>query len=181
MGSNHLTVVDPQGNVATVLHSCMSFPWSNGLFVDGISICAAGAHYGVGMPKPGERIHARICPTIIFRDKKPVLASGSPSVSLMQNILQNTVNILDFGLSPEESVHKPRFGGTSVSNPGATLIETDLKDTIVQKLKDTKIYLDIVNPWNWHHGSYEGVYIDPETGEKTACGDPRRAGQAEGL
>jgi gamma-glutamyltranspeptidase/glutathione hydrolase len=179
-GSNHLTVVDRLGNVATVLHSCMSFPWDNSLFVDGVSICAAGAHYGVGMPEPGGRIHARICPTIIFKDNKPVLASGSPSVSLMQNILQNTTNILDFGMNCEDSVHKPRFGGGSISQSGATLIETDMKAGIIQRLKDSGMRLDIVNPWNWHHGTFEGVYIDPETGDRAACADPRRAGGAEG-
>jgi gamma-glutamyltranspeptidase/glutathione hydrolase len=180
-GSNHITVVDPKGNVATVLHSCMSFPWSNGLFVDGISICAAAAHYAVGMPGPGERIHARICPSIIFKDKKPILSSGSPSISLMQNVLQNTINILDFGLTCETSVHKPRFGGSSLSTPGATLIEADMNPEIIQGIKAKKFKLDIVNPWNWHHGSFEGVHIDPVTRMKTACADPRRAGLAEGM
>src|SRR5690606_8751753 len=36
-GSNHLTVVDARGNIATVLHSVMSLPWSNGLIVDGVN------------------------------------------------------------------------------------------------------------------------------------------------
>lgn len=180
IGSNHLTVVDKLGNVATVLHSCMSFPWSNSLFVDGVSICAAGAHYGVGMPDPGQRIHARICPTILFKKNQPVLASGSPSVSLMQILPQNITNLLDFGMSPAESVLKPRFGGGSISNPGSNLIETDMKESIIKLLEENGVVLDRVNPWNWHHGSFEGVYISPDTGVRTACADPRRAGLAEG-
>lgn len=180
-GSNHLTVIDPKGNVATVLHSCMSFPWTNSLFVDGISICAAGAHYGVGMPEPGERIHARICPIIFFQNGKPVLAAGSPSVSLMENMLQNITNLLDFGLTCEESVMKPRFGGASISNPGARLIESDMKPEIIRLLQDKGMRLDKVNPWNWHHGTFEGIRIDPATRLRTACSDPRRAGGAEGM
>ena len=180
-GSNHLTVVDPEGNVATVLHSCMSFPWMNSLFVDGISICAAGAHYGVGMPKPGERIHARICPIIFFQDGKPVLAAGSPSVSLMENMLQNITNLLDFGLTCEESVVKPRFGGGSLSDPGTRLIESDMKREVIRFLQDKGMRLDQVNPWNWHHGTFEGIKIDPSTRLRTACSDPRRAGGAEGM
>ena len=82
VGSNHVTVVDGQGNAATILHSCMSLPWSNGLFVDGISICAAGAHFLRVMPKPGHRISAYVAPNIVFKNDKPILASGSPSVSL---------------------------------------------------------------------------------------------------
>ncbi len=180
-GSNHLTVVDSQGNVATILHSCMSFPWQNGLFVEGVSICASGAHYGVGMPGPGERIHARICPVIFFQDGRPVLSGGSPSVSLMENMLQNITNILDFGLSLRESVLKPRFGGMSISNPGLRLIEADMKPEIIRFLQERKMRLDIVNPWNWHLGTFEGIHIHPETRIRSACSDPRRAGGAEGL
>ena len=180
-GSNHVTVADKQGNVATVLHSCMSFPWSNGLFVEGVNICAAGAHYGVGMPDPGQRIHARICPVIIFKDKKPVLSAGSPSISLMENMMQNITNVLDFKMPLDEAVHKPRFGGSSLSMTGARIFETDLKPAILDRLRSLKWRLDVVNPWNWHHGTFEGIHIDPATRAMSACADPRRAGGAEGV
>lgn len=174
-------MVDARGNVATVLHSCMSFPWQNGLFVDGVSICASGAHYGVGLPRPGQRIHACICPIIFFRQGRPVLAGGSPSVSLMENMLQNITNILDFGFSCEDSVQRPRFGGMSISNPGLRLIESDMKTEITRFLQDKKMRLDVVNPWNWHLGTFEGIHIHPDTDIRSACSDPRRAGGAEGF
>ncbi|MGH9390581.1 MAG: gamma-glutamyltransferase, partial [Vicinamibacteria bacterium] len=180
LGSNHVTVVDGRGNVATILHSCMSLPWSNGLFVDGISICAAGAHFLRVMPKPGHRISAYVAPNIVFKNDRPVLASGSPSVSLLQNIFQNTVNILDFGVPIEESVHRPRFGGNSYTTEGAILIEADVNAGAREAAAAKGIRFEIVNPWNWNHGSFEGIYIDPVTGERRACGDPRRTAQAEG-
>ena len=178
-GSNHVTVVDKDGNVATILHSIMSWPWSNGMFVDGVSIVAAGAHYGMGLPKPGERINARICPTIILKNGKAVLSSGSPSISLMQNILQNTTNVLDFDISIRESVNLPRFGGDSLDMPGGMIIEADMPEKIQKSLKELGVKLDLVNPWNWHHGSFEGIYID-DKGVRHACGDPRRNSHAEG-
>jgi gamma-glutamyltranspeptidase/glutathione hydrolase len=180
VGSNHVTVVDGQGNVATILHSCMSLPWSNGLFVDGVNICAAGAHFLRVMPKPGHRISAYVAPNIVFKNDKPILASGSPSVSLLQNIFQNTVNILDFGIPIEESVHRPRFGGPSYTTPGATLVEADVSESAREGAAARGIRFEIVNPWNWNHGSFEGIYIDPVTSERKACGDPRRTAQAEG-
>ncbi|MEO8450796.1 MAG: gamma-glutamyltransferase, partial [Gemmatimonadota bacterium] len=97
-GSNHVTVVDEPGNVATILHSVMALPWSNGLFVGGFGVAASGGHFLRVMPKPGDRASAYVAPNILFKDGKPVLASGSPSVGLIANILQNTVNILDFGI-----------------------------------------------------------------------------------
>lgn len=179
-GSNHLTVVDAKGNVATVLHSVMSLPWTNTLYVEGVSICAAVLHYSSGIPAPGDRINARICPSIIFKGGKPVLASGSPSVSLMENILTNTINILDFGMLPEKAVHLPRFGGYSLNKTGSFLVENDYNPSIVSALEKLGLNFDRVRPWQWHLGSFEGIYIDPATGTRYACGDPRRAGQAYG-
>jgi gamma-glutamyltranspeptidase/glutathione hydrolase len=180
-GSTHVTVVDGAGNVATILHSCMSLPWSNGLFVDGINICASGGHFFRVMPKPGYRASAYVAPNIIFKNGRPILASGSPSVGLLANILQNIVNILDFGLPLEESVHIPRFGGRSLTDARANMIEVDLDERIRTEVAARGVPLEVVNPWNFHCGSFEGIHIDQSTGNLTACGDPRRAGQAEGV
>lgn len=177
-GSNHVTVVDAAGNVATILHSCMSYPWSNGLFAEGVSICAAGAHFLRVMPRPGHRISAYVAPNIFFRGDRPVLASGSPSVSLLQNILQNSLNILQFGVPVEESVNRPRFGGPSLTTPGAVLIEADFPETVREQVAERGVRFDVVNPWNWHHGSFEGIHLAAD-GTRRACGDPRRCSMAE--
>jgi gamma-glutamyltranspeptidase/glutathione hydrolase len=180
-GSNHVTVVDGAGNVATILHSCMSYPWSNGLFVEGVSICAAGAHFLRVMPRPGFRASAYVAPNILFKGGKPILASGSPSVGLLANIVQNTTNIVDFGIAIPESVKRPRFGGVSYTVPGASMIEVDIDEKIRKEVTDKDVSFEVVNPWNWHHGSFEGIFIDPETGVATACGDPRRCSMAEAV
>ncbi len=175
-GSNHVTVVDAAGNVATVLHSVMSMPFRTGIYVDGVYACASGVHLGSGPVEPGGRAHARICPNIFTRDGKPILASGSPSVSLTENIVQNSTNLLDFGLDLESSVHKPRFGGSSMNVPGALIVEADLAGEPVGRLEDAGAAVEVVNPWNWLCGSFEGVLIEEDGA--VACGDPRRTAQA---
>ena len=175
-GSNHVTVVDAEGNVATVLHSVMSMPFRTGIYVDGVYACASGVHLGSGPVEPGGRAHARICPNMFTKGGKPVLASGSPSVSLTENIVQNSVNLLDFGLDLETSVHKPRFGGSSMTVPGALIVEVDLAGAPVRRLEETGQTVEVVNPWNWLCGSFEGVLIEEDGA--TACGDPRRTAQA---
>ncbi len=176
-GSNHVTVVDADGNVATILHSCMSLPWSNGLFAGGVTVVAAGAHYMRVMPGPGDRISAYVCPNIVFDGERCVLASGSPSVSLLQNILQNSTNILDFGIPIGESVNRPRFGGGSYTSPGRLLVEVDLDEKVRDAAAKRGIAWDVVNPWNWHHGSFEGIFMAAD-GTAHACGDPRRNAMA---
>ncbi len=180
-GSNHVTVVDAAGNVATLLHSCMSLPWSNGLFVGGVTICASGAHFLRVMPKPGHRATAYVAPNMVFNQRgTPMLASGSPSVGLLANVIQNTTNIVDFGVPIAESVVRPRFGARSLDVPGATMVEADIGDEIINAVRDRGHAVDVVNPWNWHHGAFEGIHIDPDTGVRSACGDPRRCSKAEG-
>ncbi len=179
-GSNHVTAVDAHGNIATILHSCMSFPWSNGLFAGGGTIVAAGAHYFRVMPSPGDRISAYVCPNIVFDGERPVLASGSPSVGLLANILQNTVNILDFGIPIAESVTRPRFGGGSYTTPGKIMIEIDLDEKVRGAAAKRGIDWEIVNAWNWHHGSFEGIHM-AANGTAYACGDPRRNAMASAV
>lgn len=178
-GSNHVTVADRDGNIATILHSCMSLPWTNGLFAGGVSVCAAGAHFLRVMPKPGDRISAYVCPNIVFKSGKPILASGSPSVGLLANILQNTINILDFGLPIEESVHRPRFGGNSYERPGSIMVEVDVDPKLREEAAKRGVAWHVVNPWNWHHGSFEGIHVTE--GGYRACGDPRRNAMAIGV
>jgi gamma-glutamyltranspeptidase/glutathione hydrolase len=64
------------------------------------------------MPNPGDRGTCYVAPHIIFDAKdRPVLAAGSPSIGLIQNCVTNALNILDFGMDIETSVHQPRIGG----------------------------------------------------------------------
>jgi gamma-glutamyltranspeptidase / glutathione hydrolase len=183
-GSNHVTVVDKDGNVATVLHSVMSLPWTNGLIVDGVQMWAGAVHFLNNLPKAGSRGSCYVAPTIIFKNGAPVLAAGSPSVGLIQNIVQNTLNILDFGMDIDESVHTPRFGGPTMDafldpRPGTYYCEADIDESLRKQVAERGINFDVVNPWNLHSGSYEGVHLIDGVGY--ACADPRRAGAAEAL
>lgn len=185
-GSCHVTMVDPQGNVATALHSCMAYPWTNGLLVNGINIPASGTHFLRGeMPEPGHRPSTPLMPNMVFEDGQPVLASGSPGSGLVANVLQNTLNILEFDMDIKESVHRPRFGGPQSDDPGSiwqgpNAIEGDLDDDLIEELRSRGVDMQVVDQWNWHCGSFEGIHIT-EDGRLHACGDPRRAARAEGF
>ena len=184
VGSNHLTVVDAEGNVATALHSCMSQPWSNGLYVDGIGICAGGLHFLRTMPAPGERALVPIVPAMLARAEGPVLAFGSPSTGLLACALQNVVNIVDFGDDIATSVHRPRFGGpTNLPSLwyGDTMIEANFPEPVRRGAEKLGGRFSIVSPWNFLCGSFDGIVLDRDAGTLHACADPRRAGAAGGI
>lgn len=67
-----------------------------------------------------------ICANIFTKDDKPVLTSGPPSVSLTENIFQNSINMLDFGLDIETSVDKPRSGGSSMADASKLMFDADM-------------------------------------------------------
>jgi gamma-glutamyltranspeptidase/glutathione hydrolase len=181
-GSCHVTAVDAAGNVATLLHSCMSLPWSNGLFVDGVTIVASGAHFFRVMPDPGERASVYVAPNMVLKNGKPILASGSPSGSLLQNIVQNTTNMLDFGVPLVESINRPRFGNAYTPSGGALLaVEADFRSDVRDAVRKRGVDLAVVNPQNYGMGSFEGIWIDQTSGRRTARGDTRRCSMAEAV
>ena len=181
-GSCHATAVDAAGNVATVLHSCMSLPWSNGLFVNGVTIVASGAHFFRVMPGPGERASVYVAPNMILKGGRPVLASGSPSGSLLQNIVQNATNILDFSVPIEDSVNRPRFGNAYTAAGGLFLaVEADFRKDVRDAAIVKGLALATVNPRNFGMGSFEGIWIDPSSGRRRARGDARRCSMAEAV
>ncbi|MFD0848743.1 gamma-glutamyltransferase [Sphingosinicella xenopeptidilytica] len=175
-GSCHLTVIDRAGNIATALHSTLSLPWANGLFVHGVSICGPGNHFLNTMPKPGDRVTVLICPSMLFRGGRPFLAGGSPSTSLVCNLVQNITNIVDFGMPLAESVERPSFGGL-VDGQYRMTVETDLGDRLIGAAEAAGILVERVNPWSSRHGAFEAIHVS-EDGEAFACGDPRRTSVA---
>ena len=61
------------------------------------------------------------------------------------------------------------------------MVEADFNPKVVAEAGKKGVQLTTVNPWNWHHGAFEGIYIDQSTGTMIARGDPRRCSKAEGV
>jgi gamma-glutamyltranspeptidase/glutathione hydrolase len=60
--------------------------------------------------QPGKRMLSSMAPTIITRDGKPVLLTGSPGGSTIINtVLQVVLNVLDHGMDAETAVASPRI------------------------------------------------------------------------
>lgn len=174
-GTCAVTVADGQGNVACIVHSSNQSPFETGLWVKGVNLCALRTYGGI----PGERGLQGPAGMIIFKEGKPFLAGGSPSRSLTQCMLQNTINILDFGMPIDESVNRPRYGSL-VDKRGIT-IEKNYDERVWKAVEKRGVAFHVVNPWNFYHGAFEGIHVEPGSGMMIACGDPRRHSKAEGV
>ncbi|MGV9601174.1 gamma-glutamyltransferase [Streptosporangium sandarakinum] len=186
-GTIHISVVDGAGDVVSLTHPHMCSGFVNGLFCEGFQLSGGGSFFQRVMPGPGERASIYLAPNIVLRNGAPVIVSGSPSVSLVATILQNLVDLLDFGMSIEESVRAPRFGARPRTpergwEPG-NILEAGFDAALLREVREwarrERLWTRVINPWSPLTGNFEAIVLDPASGVARSCADPRRAGAAE--
>jgi len=127
-GSNttHYSVVDARGNAVSNTYT-LNFSYGVGLVAEGTGVllnnelddftAAVGASnayglvgYEANLPGPGKRPLSSMSPTIVLRDGKPVLVTGSPGGSrIISTVLQVIVNVLDYKMDVAAAVAAPRL------------------------------------------------------------------------
>jgi len=127
-GSNttHFSVVDSRGNAVSNTYT-LNFSYGVGLVADGTGVllnnelddftAAPGASNAFGLvgfeanlPGPGKRPLSSMSPTIVLKDGKPVLVTGSPGGSrIISTVLQVIVNVIDYGMDVAAAVAAPRL------------------------------------------------------------------------
>ena len=59
---------------------------------------------------PGKRMLSSMTPTVVLQNGKPFLVVGTPGgTTIPTSVYQTIINIIDFGLSTEDAVDKPKF------------------------------------------------------------------------
>jgi len=126
-GSNttHYSVVDSSGNAVSNTYT-LNFPYGVGLVADGTGVllnnelddftAAPGASNAFGLvgfeanlPGPGKRPLSSMSPTIVLKDGKPVLVTGTPGGSrIISAVLQVVVDVLDYKMDVAAAVAAPR-------------------------------------------------------------------------
>jgi gamma-glutamyltranspeptidase/glutathione hydrolase len=182
--SNHLTIVDAQGNWLTMLHTVFGTPFGTGLVVDGISVNSGNIMYFPGPAHgTGKRISTPLPPVMVMREGRPWLALGSPGASC-HAVALILLNVLHEGLGLQEAIDAPRvqlrpgMGGNGW-RIGQLSVETRLPEGTMDGLKRLGIDLHPLGDYNWHMGSIQAVMRDGA--ELLGAADPRRAGYAEGF
>jgi gamma-glutamyltranspeptidase/glutathione hydrolase len=127
-GSNttHFSVVDSRGNAVSNTYT-LNFSYGVGLVAEGTGVllnnelddftAAPGASNAYGLvgfeanlPGPGKRPLSSMAPTIVLKDGRPVLVTGSPGGSrIISAVLQVIVNVLDYRMDIGAAVAAPRL------------------------------------------------------------------------
>jgi gamma-glutamyltranspeptidase/glutathione hydrolase len=59
---------------------------------------------------PGKRMLSSMTPTIVLKNKAPFLILGTPGgTTILTSVFQTIVNIIDFKLSTDDAINKPKF------------------------------------------------------------------------
>ncbi len=123
--TTHYSVVDRFGNAVSNTYT-LNFSYGVGLVADGTGILlnnelddfAAKPElpnaygligYEANAPGPGKRPVSSMTPTIVLKDGKPFLVTGSPGGSrIITAVLQVIVNVIDRGMTIADAVAAPR-------------------------------------------------------------------------
>ena len=124
--TTHFSVIDRDGNAVANTYT-LNFSYGLGLVAEGTGVLlnnelddftakpgAANAFglvgYDANLPAPGKRPLSSMSPTIVLKDGKPVLMTGSPGGSrIISAVLQVIVNSIDFNMPIDRAVSAPRL------------------------------------------------------------------------
>ena len=131
--------------------------------------------------EPGKRPRTTLVNYLISRQGQPVMTVGCPGGdNQAQANLQLMLNVLVFGMNPQQAVEAPRFSTQSNVNsfyphayyPGRLDLEPGIPETTAEALRG--LGHKIQRALNCGMGATVSAR-DPETGNLSTGGDPRRA------
>lgn len=193
MHTTHYSVLDRHGNAVAVTYTI------NALFGSGLMAGDTGFLLNnemddftskPGVPNlfglvqgranaiaPGKRPLSSMSPTIVLKDGKPLMLTGSPGGStIISTVVETMLNVLDFGMNAQQAVDAPRMHMQWY--PDRIDVEPGyLRDDTRGALEHMGYELHTAQPW----GAAEVIVVDPGTGRIEGANDGRReAGLAVG-
>lgn len=189
--TTHFSVVDREGNAVSCTFTL------NGNFGSGIVVDGAGfllnnemdnfnTHPGKADPggpveteanaiAPNKRMTTGMAPTIVMKDGRPFIVTGSPGSSrIISTIVQVITNVVDYDMNIQEAVNAPKAHNEWL--PDELRIEKGISPDSVRILGQMGHKVVTGDPM----GAATSVLIDPKKGTRFGAPDPRREGTARG-
>ena len=132
---------------------------------------------------PRKRPRNTNSPLLVMKDGEPFMGLSTPGADQqLQALLQVFLNVVVWGMSPEQALDQPRFGsynfpttGNEVNRgPALLLLEDRIPVETVDALRKLGHDAQWWGLWNLRTGAVTLAYRDPETGVMIAAGDVRR-------
>ncbi len=148
--TTHLSVIDAEGNAVAVTTTLnggygsrtvvtgAGFLLNNEMDDFSVKPGVPNMYGAVGNDKnaiaPGKRMLSSMTPTIVLKDGSPYLVVGTPGgTTIITSVFQTLVNVLDFNMSAEDAVNKPKFHHQWL--PDVISVEYNFSDEVQDQLR----------------------------------------------
>ena len=131
---------------------------------------------------PGKRPRITLTPTLILKDGQPFMILSTPGGDNQdQALLQVLLNVIEFGMNPQEAVEAPRFDTqhyiSSFDNheflPGVLNVESRIPADVIQALSARGHKMKTQSAWGTG-SSPTVIMFDVKSGVISGGADPRR-------
>jgi len=189
--TSYLAVVDRDRNMVSFEPSLHSEFGTGVVMGDlGIILNCRGDYFKLepGMANslaPGKRPRSTLQSTLVLRDGRPFMITGSPGGDdQVLRTLQTLVNVVDFGMNPQKAIEAPRFSTHAfpaspfpqTMHPGHLAVESRIGEDVQRELLARGHRLEAVDPWSL--GSNAAIIVRGD-GMLEAGADPRVEAEAQ--
>ncbi len=188
----YLTAADKEGNMVSLVQS-VCWLWGSRLVPTGLGFCMQNRGTSFSLDpndlnklEPHKRPFNTIIPAFLTKDGKPLFSFGVMHGDYQpQGHVHILINILDFGMSPQQSGEQPRVRhagsseptGSKMSGGGTVIFERHISDKVKEKLADMghniKSEVEVF-------GGYQGIWRQSNPRRYFGGSDPRKDGCAIG-
>lgn len=151
VNTTHYSVIDKDGRAVSVTYT-LNFSFGSGYSVDGAGFllnnemddfsAKPGSPNGYGLIggeankiEPRKRPLSSMTPTLVLKDGKVVLATGSPGGStIITSVMQAVLNVVEWDMNAAESLHAPRIHHQWL--PDVVIVEPGISPDTLRILDD---------------------------------------------
>jgi gamma-glutamyltranspeptidase/glutathione hydrolase len=129
---------------------------------------------------PAKRMLSSQTPTIVAKDGRALLVTGSPGGrTIINTTLQVVLNVLEFEMPPDKALAAPRWHHPWL--PDVVKFEGTGRKEFAPLLDDLRRRGHTVEEKGDKQGDAHTIYVDPKTGEYVGVADPRISGSSVGF
>ena len=184
--TSYICVVDKERNMISMTPSLHSGFGTGVVMGDlGFIFNCRGDYYSLAPGhanalEPGKRPRSTLQSTLVMKDGKPFMITGSPGGDdQCMRTVQTFLNLVEFGMNIQQAIEAPRWTTRSfpaspfphTMYPGDLGLEERIPEAVRDALARRGHKVRTYGPWSL--GSNAGIVVDPATGVLSAGADPR--------
>lgn len=189
--TSYIATVDKERNLISFTPSLHS-AFGTKVVIDGLGFLfnCRGDYYSLveghaNALAPGKRPRSTLQGTLVMKDGKPLMVTGSPGADdQCMRTMQTLLNVVEFGMNVQQAIEAPRWATRSfpaspfphTMYPGDLSLEGRIPDSVRAELVRRGHKVTMKGPWSMNDSA--AIYIEWNNGTVAAGADPRTTAMA---